>query len=72
MGGDFIRKARIASGWTQTEFASRIGSRQATVSKLESGEPATRSHVLFNAPTALGLEFEAAKRGGKKSFEGLL
>ena len=43
--------------------------RQATISKLESGEPATRMAVLFDALAALGLEITVTTRGGKSNFE---
>ena len=42
--------------------------RQATVSKLEAGEPATRMEVFFDALTALGLELAVARRGSKADF----
>ena len=63
MAGDIIRKARLERGLTQAELASRMNSRQATVSKLEAGEPATRLHVFFDALTALGLEAVLSPRG---------
>lgn len=68
MAGDMVRKARLAAGWTQAELGARMRVRQATVSKLESGEPATRMEVFFDALTALGLELAVAKRGGKADF----
>ena len=40
----------------------------ATVSKLEAGEPATRMEVFFDALTALGLELAVARRGSKADF----
>ena len=68
MAGDVVRKARLAAGWSQAELAARMRVRQATVSKLESGEPATRMEVFFNAMSALGLELVAARRGSKADF----
>ena len=68
MAGELVRKARLAAGWSQAELAERMRVRQATVSKLESGGPATRMVVFFDALTALGLELVAAKRGGKADF----
>ena len=55
MAGDIVRKARLERSWTQSELASRMNVRQATVSKLESGEPATRMEVFFDALAALFL-----------------
>lgn len=69
MAGALVRKARLAHGWTQQELAARMNVRQATISKLESGEPATRLAVLFGALAALGLELEVATRGGKSDFK---
>lgn len=68
MAGDLVRKARRARGWSQTELANRMSVRQATVSKLEAGEPATRMEVFFDALTALGLELVVSDRGGKADF----
>lgn len=65
MAGALIRKARLARGWTQQELAERMNVRQATVSKLESGVPATRLAVLFDALAALGLELVSTTRGEK-------
>lgn len=61
--GAIIRRARRNAGLTQTELGKRIGLRQATVSKLEKGEPATRLSTLLDALTALGLEIVIDKRG---------
>lgn len=68
MAGELVRKARLSAGWSQAELAERMRVRQATVSKLEAGEPATRMAVFFDALTALGLELVAEKRGGKADF----
>lgn len=68
MAGDLVRKARRSRGWSQTELGNRMNVRQATVSKLEAGEPATRMEVFFDALTALGLELVAADRSGKTDF----
>lgn len=61
--GAIIRRARRKVGLTQTELGKRIGLRQATISKLEAGEPATRLSTLLDALTALGLEIIIDKRG---------
>ena len=68
MAGDLVRKARLAAGWTQAELAARMRVRQATVSKLEAGAPATRMKVFFDALSALGLELVADRRGSKANF----
>lgn len=61
--GAIIRRARRNAGLTQAELGKRIGLRQATISKLEAGEPATRISTLLDALTALGLEIMIDKRG---------
>jgi HTH-type transcriptional regulator/antitoxin HipB len=69
MAGALVRKARLAQGLTQKELAARMNVRQATISKLESGESATRMAVLFDALAALGLELVATTRSSKSGFE---
>lgn len=71
MAGDIVRKARLERSWTQSELASRMNVRQATVSKLESGEPATRMEVFFDALAALSLEVRISNREDKARFENL-
>jgi HTH-type transcriptional regulator/antitoxin HipB len=61
--GAISRRARRNAGLTQAELGKRIGLRQATISKLEAGEPATRLSTLLDALTALGLEIMIDKRG---------
>ena len=61
--GAIIRRARRNAGLTQTELGKKIGLRQATVSKLEAGQPATRLSTMLDALTALGLEIIIDKRG---------
>lgn len=61
--GAVIRRARRRAGMTQAALGAKIGLRQATISKLESGEPATQINTLLDALTALGLEIIIDKRG---------
>jgi HTH-type transcriptional regulator/antitoxin HipB len=61
--GAIIRRARRRAGITQAALGSKIGLRQATISKLEAGEPATRLSTLLDALSALGLEIIIDKRG---------
>ncbi|HEY5569581.1 MAG TPA: helix-turn-helix domain-containing protein [Gammaproteobacteria bacterium] len=60
--GAVIRRERRRRGLTQSELGSRIGLRQATVSKLEKGEPATQLRTLLDALTALDLQLIIAER----------
>jgi HTH-type transcriptional regulator/antitoxin HipB len=68
--GAIIRRARRNAGLTQAELGKRIGLRQATISKLENGEPATQIKTLLDVLTALGLEITIDKRG-KGAFRNL-
>lgn len=54
--GTALRRYRRKSGLTQQALGERMHSRQATVSKLESGEPGTQLGILINALAALDLE----------------
>ena len=54
--GHVIRRNRQEKDMTQAQLGDRIHLRQATVSKLESGEPATQLRVFFDALSALELE----------------
>ncbi|MCH7980975.1 MAG: helix-turn-helix domain-containing protein [Proteobacteria bacterium] len=61
--GAVIRRARRNAGMSQTALGAKIGMRQATISKLERGEPATQLVTLLDALSALGLEIIIDKRG---------
>lgn len=65
--GAIIRRARRNAGMTQAELGVRIGLRQATISKLERGEPATRLSTLLDVLSALGLETIIDERGRASS-----
>lgn len=60
--GAVVRRERRKRGLTQAELGSRIGLRQATVSKLERGEPATQLRTLLEALTALDLQIVITER----------
>ena len=61
--GAIIRRERRKRDLTQAQLGEKIGLRQATISKLEAGEPATQLRTLFDALTALGQEIIIDKRG---------
>lgn len=61
--GAIIRRARRNARMTQAELGQRMGLRQATISKLEAGEPATQISTLLDALAALGLEIVIDERG---------
>ena len=54
--GAILRRQRKQSGMTQTELGEKVHMRQATISKLEDGAPATQLRVLIAALAALDLE----------------
>ncbi len=54
--GAIIRRERRRQGLTQTQLGAMIGLRQATISKLEAGEPATQLRTLLDTLAALGLQ----------------
>lgn len=71
--GVAIRRRRQEQNLTQAALGERMNARQATVSKLEKGEPATQLQVLMNALAALGLELVVRPRTASsvKELEGL-
>jgi HTH-type transcriptional regulator/antitoxin HipB len=54
--GAGIRRYRRQKDLTQGSLGELMHARQATVSKLESGQPATQLRILMDALTALDLE----------------
>jgi len=60
--GAAIQRRRKEQELTQSELGASMNTRQATVSKLEKGEPATQLQTVMNALTALGLELVVRPR----------
>lgn len=54
--GAAIRRIRRQKALSQKSLGDKMHVRQATVSKLEAGEPATQLRVLMDALVALDLE----------------
>jgi len=54
--GAGIRRYRRQKHLTQGDLGEKMHARQATVSKLESGEPTTQLRILMDALAALDLE----------------
>ena len=65
--GAIVRRARRKAGMSQAQLGARVGPRQATISKLERGEPATRLQTLLDVLSALGLEVLIDRRGRKSA-----
>jgi HTH-type transcriptional regulator / antitoxin HipB len=60
--GAILRRARKQAGLTQGALADHIHLRQATVSRLEAGEPALQLRTLMAALSALDLELVVRPR----------
>ena len=60
--GAIIHRERRLRGLTQAQLGAKTGLRQATVSKLEKGEPATRLSTLFDVLATLNLELTVSSR----------
>lgn len=60
--GAAIRRTRRQKKLTQDALGKLMHARQATVSKLEAGEPATQLRVLIDALAALDLELVVRPR----------
>ncbi len=54
--GEIVRRHRRRRRTTQGALGSKAGLRQATVSKLEAGRPATQLRTLLDVLAALDLE----------------
>ena len=60
--GAIVQRERRARGLSQAQLGARIGRRQATISKLEQGEPATQLSTLFDVLSALNLDLVIDER----------
>lgn len=60
--GTALQRRRKEQALTQGELGERMSARQATVSKLEKGEPATQLRTLMDALAALDLELVVRPR----------
>jgi HTH-type transcriptional regulator/antitoxin HipB len=71
--GAVVRRVRKQAGLTQGGLGERIHLRQATISRLEAGEPAIQLHTVMEALAALGLELvvRPRSRGGAADIEDL-
>jgi HTH-type transcriptional regulator/antitoxin HipB len=60
--GSILRRIRKAADLTQSELGEKMHMRQATISKLEEGAPATQLQVLLKALAALDSELVVRPR----------
>ena len=71
--GAILRRQRRAANMTQKDVGERVGLRQATISKLEDGAPATQVQTMMAVLAALNLELVIRPRtkGSAGDFEDL-
>ena len=60
--GTLVRRARKKKGISQTELADKVGTRQATVLMIETGNSAVKLATLLAVLAALDLELRIAPR----------
>ena len=60
--GSILRRQRKRANLTQTRLGEKLHLRQATISKLEDGAPATQLRILMAALSALELELVVRPR----------
>lgn len=63
--GNLVRRQRRRLGLSQMQLGEKAGLRQATVSLIETGNPAVRIDTLLTLLAALDLEFQIAPRSHK-------
>jgi HTH-type transcriptional regulator/antitoxin HipB len=69
--GAILQRQRRRAQLTQNQLGAKIKLRQATISKLEAGEPGTRLATLLDVLGALGLEIviRARTKGSAQEIE---
>lgn len=65
--GAAIARQRKAKGLTQSSLASKVNTRQATISDLENGKGGTRLDIVFAILAALDLDIALQARSSDKS-----
>jgi len=59
--GNVLRKIRLDQGMTQIDAAAKVGFRQATISKIESGSPGTRIDTILELMRSYGCSLIVAR-----------
>lgn len=67
--GAALRRSRKGQGLTQRALGDKMHARQATISKLEAGEPATELRTFLDALAALNLELVLRPRTAAPEHE---
>ncbi|MEO8326756.1 MAG: helix-turn-helix domain-containing protein [Nitrospirota bacterium] len=60
--GNLIRRARKQRGLSQAKLGEKAGLRQATISLIETGNPAATLETILTVLSVLDLEFQIAPR----------
>lgn len=60
--GNLIRRARKQRGLSQTQLGEMAGLRQATISMIETGNPAATLETILTVLSVLDLEFRIVPR----------
>ena len=60
--GNLIRRARKQRGLSQTQLGEKTGLRQATISLIETGNPAATLETILRVLSVLDLELRIAPR----------
>lgn len=60
--GNLIRRARKQRGLSQTQLGEKTGLRQATISLIETGNPAATLETILTVLSVLDLEFRISPR----------
>ncbi|MDH5453223.1 MAG: helix-turn-helix domain-containing protein [Paracoccaceae bacterium] len=60
--GNLIRRTRKQRGLSQTQLGEKTGLRQATISMIETGNPAATLETILTVLSVLDLEFRIAPR----------
>ncbi|WP_447970127.1 helix-turn-helix domain-containing protein [Nitrospira sp. M1] len=60
--GNLVRQARKERGLSQTQLGEKAGLRQATISQLETGNPAATMETILAVLASLDLEFQIVRR----------
>jgi HTH-type transcriptional regulator/antitoxin HipB len=60
--GNLIRRVRKQRGLSQTQLGEKAGLRQATISMIETGNPAAALETILTVLSVLDLEFRIVPR----------
>ncbi len=69
--GDAVLRARIERGWSQTELARRVGTKQANISRIESGLGNPTFNLLQKILKVLDLEVHFIPSSTDPHFAGI-